>query len=319
MIDKTLRLASYNEYKKHRLASWFLSFFVIACILLFVILSFLYPGVLLLVTPLLILPMVFASYMTHLTLTYGQELTFNTVFKSFISFYQIPNNGTFRYWVSILKYLIATLILEFVFGVVASVICYSFEPEGFKEMINIFYNAYLENVFVTDLNELFGEYYSVFVLFNNIVTISTSLVSGLYIFYLLTLNSLSFYLRLNLKQANNQFIDLVFKNALKKHKNVIRNNFLNLEWPIFILFIVGSIIGAVITLFYSSVADMVILNATTVGILSTFFFLPFHFANMEVLFKRYEMCFLDSIKEVTESLFKRFGGSSYENPDEKDK
>jgi hypothetical protein len=157
------------------------------------------------------------------------------------------------------------------------------------------------------------------VLFNNIVTISTSLVSGLYIFYLLTLNSLSFYLRLNLKQANNQFIDLVFKNALKKDKNVIRNNFLNLEWPIFILFIAGSTIGAVITLFYSSVADMVILNATVVGILSTFFFLPFHFANMEVLFKRYEMCFLNSIKEVTESLFKRFGGSSYENPDEKDK
>ena len=112
------------------------------------------------------------------------------------------------------------MILESVFGVVASIICYSFEPEGFKEMINIFYSAYLENVFVTDLSELFGEYYSVFVLFNNIVTISTSLVSGLYIFYLLTINSLSFYLRLNLKQANNQFIDLVFKNALKKHKNV---------------------------------------------------------------------------------------------------
>ena len=317
MIDKTLRRESYNEYKKHRLSSWFLSFFLVAVVTLLIVLSSTFSGIILIVAPLLIFPMVFAAYLSHLGFSHDLDLTFGGFFKFFVTFFKNPNNGTFRYWISVLKYLICTLILEALFCFVGCIVCASLDIDIFKQMIETYLEVSQTSILIENTAEVFGDSYNMFVLFNKIVTIPTTLISGLFIFYLLLLNSLSVYLRLKIKQSNNQFINLVFKHALKKDNHVIRNNFINLEWPIFILFIIGATIGAVVSLFLTSNIDFIILNGFVLGSLSTFFFLPFHFANMEVLYKRYETHFLNSVSEVTVSLFSKFGKfENYEKPKE---
>lgn len=307
MIDKTLRRAGYNEYKKHRLASWFLSFFLIVVVTMLLVLSFSFTGIIIFIAPIIIFPIVFAAYLSHLGFSHDADLTFKNFFRFFAMYFRVPNNGCFRYWVSLLKFLIATLILETVFTSVAVLICMSLDIDMFIKMMTTYYEASKEALIISNPVDLFGDAYDTFLLFNNIVTIPTALLAGLFIFYLLTFNSLSIYLRLKIRQSNNQFIDLVFKHALKKENHVIRNNFLNLEWPIFVLFIIGATTGSLVSLIFTSNADFIILNGITIGSLSTFFFLPFHFANMEVLFKRYEPYFLNSVSEVSVSLFSKFG------------
>ena len=315
MIDKTLRRESYNEYKKHIFSSWILSFFLIVVIGALITLSFLYEGSILLITPLLIFPIIFASYLAHLGFSRNYELTFKSFCKYFVLFFKSPNNGTFKFLTSLLKYFVCTLILEAVFSSVAAIICLSLDYEGFIKMAFTFYEASMNNFIISNPAEVFEETYSLYELFTNITTISTTITAGIYMFYVLLLNSLSFYLRVNIRQANNQMVNLVFKHALKKDRHVIRNNFLNLEWPILILFIIGNVAGALFTLIFTQSPDSIIMNATITGTLSTFFFLPFHFTNMEVLYKRFEPLFINSVNEVSYSLF----GETHQSSEEKEK
>jgi hypothetical protein len=257
--------------------------------------------------PFVILPFFFACYMLHLGLSYGSELTFGGLTRFFLLYFKRPFNGCFSAIKAIIRYIIASLLFEVLFGFVAYLICVSINSGSFYAMIETLMEVVtsIEEP-VVDVKDALGENYWMYTLFMDISTIPTAIASFIYFVYAIVFSSGSIYLRAKFRNINGRFLTMVYKFTTKNVARKYKRDFFSLEWPLFLLMIIGGGLGAYLPiLIYGSSALSVIFGIAGSLILSMFY-LPFHFANMEVLFNKYEESFKIGINEITQSMINNF-------------
>lgn len=305
-MAKELFKKSIESYKKHPLTSWILAIFCGLVLSGLVILCMLDTLLLIVVVPFILLPFLFACYMLHLGLGYDSTLTLTNFFKFFGMFFKRPFNGSFNFFRSLLKYLIASLICEALFGLVAYIVCVSINEAMFYQMFNTFMELVLSSEGIVDLQLALGDSYTMYLIFMNVSTIPASIVAFIYFVYNIVFYSGTIYLRASLRKLNGRFIDMVFKYTHKEIAKTYKKDFIALEWPLFVLLVVGAIVGSLIPLLFTSDTMIITLSGVAGGLLLMTFYLPFHFSNMETLYSKYEDSFKYGITSLTEKLMNDF-------------
>lgn len=320
---KDLARKSYESYKSHKLTSWILGLFCGLVLTGLVILCMIDTLLLIIIVPFVLLPFLFACHMLHLSLSYEQTLTLSSFGRFFTMYFRHPFRGVFNFFQSLLRYVIASLICEAVFGLVSYIVCVSIDQSSFYQMINTFMELMMSSEGVSDLKVALGDNYSMYLIFMNVSTIPASIVSFIYFVYTIDFNANMIYLRAALKNLHPKFVNLIFKHTYKEVAPSFKKDFISLEWPLFLLMVVGASIGGVLPLLFTSDTVILTLSGVAGGLLLGSFYLPFHFANLETLYKKYEDSYKFSATTLTEKIMKdfasKFGKQDEEQGDNEEK
>lgn len=304
---KKLFSKSLSIYKSHPLVSWILAIFCGLVISGLTVLCVIDTIMVLFLLPFVILPFFFACYMLHLGLSYGNELTIGGFSRFFLLYFKKPFNGCFSAIKALIRYLIASLLFEVLFGLIAYIICVSIDSGSFYAMIEAFMEVMtsIEEP-AADIKVVLGENYWMYNLFMDISTIPTAIASFIYFVYVIFYNSGSIYLRAKFRNINGRFLAMVFKFTTKNVAKTYKKDFFSIEWPLFLLMVIGGGLGAYLPILIYGNSALSIIFGIAGSLILSMFYLPFHFANMEVLFNKYEDSFKTGINEITQSMINNF-------------
>lgn len=281
MTLKETRSKAFEIYKKHRMNSWILSIICclfISAVLLFGILSEIFYIIL---VPFVILPFLFACFVSHVGLSRKDELSARELFGYYGLYYNTPFFRSFSIIRSLLKALLVELIVS---GVVLGV-CFAIysRSETFTVTINEILEQWTNNAITNEsLQQLLDANDSEVGNYINLTT-SISFLFGAFAFILFSLReSITIYIRLNIR--NIPLAHQIARTAIKGNSKKFNKLFFGLNWPFLLIVIAGMVGGVILSIkvFNTYINSGVIALSVSVMLSSTF--LPFFFANNEATF-----------------------------------
>lgn len=294
MKIKDAFLRSKEIYRAHPLNSWVLGISLALFIAAVVAIDFIYPGLFYLFIPLLVLPFLFAFMMLNYSLSIKDEVSAKNTFRLFGIYFTRPFRSSFRVILSFFK----MIIVQFVFTLVLfGILYFSYSGyygdvfnENFTGLINTFtnqttmstsaYNTAIEGYLSANGNMLQNFTYA--------LIIPSDFVAVIVFCFLISIESFSIYARLSLPQSTQVFVRTSVKRAIKKQKNNFYGSYLALNWPLFVLLVVGMIGGSLAMLFLFNNVNYASIVGVICGFILTSFFLPFYFNNMQSLYSLLE-------------------------------
>ena len=292
----------------------------VLCGLFFVLLtafSILDEMILVIAVPVLALPFLFASHISCYLLSIGEPIRLRAFFHYFVSFFRPQFRGSFRGITSFLKSLA-------VYGILMIIIYFSFY---------LIYRQQYGELFLNSVNELVSQYLAGASYDELLVALKAN--DGLLLTFMMyvsalplpfaiatfmgfiSFNSISLYYRANINNGTPSLMRLAIANAYSRYRRSMRKDWFKLNWLIVVLPLVGSALSSLIYFFV--VKDPLylppILNAG--AFIPYIFFLPFYFANMEVLYIRYENVFKEGNKMAIEAFLERIQTSIELSEEEK--
>lgn len=298
---------SKKYYLAHPLNSWVLG---ITCAIFFAALygfDLAIPGLNYIIIPLIGIPFLFASILTHFQLKMNNEVRTRNFFRYFAVYFTSPFQSSFRVLISFFK----SLVINAVFTIVLFIIIYLFFTNNYGDTFNDNFVGFFQTITDTSLttatySELIQGYLSannnMLYVFFNLIFIPSSFISCLFFMYFISLESFSIFVRLSAPQNPPALIRAALKEAIKKQGKSFYGTYLGLNWPLFLLFIIGFVGGLTISLqligdatFASSIAMMSGLGLTSL-------FAPFYFSNMEAIYSFLDKDVLTISKKLTRQM-----------------
>ncbi len=297
---------SKKYYKAHPLNSWVLG---ITCAIFFAALygfDLALPGLNYIVIPLLGIPFLFASILTHFQLKMNNEVRTRNFFRFFAVYFTRPFRSSFRVLISFFK----SIVVDAFFTIVLFIIIYLFFTNNYGDTFNNNFVGFFETITdasltTTAYNDAVQGYLSannnMLYVFFNLIFIPSSFISCLAFLYFISLESFSIFVRLNAPQNPPVFIRVALKEAIKKQGKSFYGTYLGLNWPLFLLFIIGFVGGLTISLQFNGDATFASSIAMMAGLGLTSFFVPFYFNNMEAIYS-----FIDKdVRTISKNLTKQ--------------
>ncbi len=317
-MKESLRVASFSRFKSNISSYVAVGIMCGLFLILAATLSFIDVGLFVLMIPIIILPIMFASHIACYYLEAQQPITMGALFRYYAGFYQPQFRSSFR---GIRAFLIS---LAFYFGgmVLFYVIFYSiFQSVYGATFIESFSNlakTYLyEEMSYEDLINVLNENDGLLLTFFTYVSSMPLPFAILWFIYSISSSSISIYYRSNIRAVSNSLIRLALNNTFLKIKKAYLKDWFSLNWPILALSFLGAVVGAILSIF-------IFKNITYLGaficlgsVLFIVFFLPFYFSNMEVIYHRYEAYFRDGNKAAIEMIISRIQSNIELSEDER--
>ena len=264
------------------------------------------------------LPIIFASQIACYYLKANQPITISAVVRYQLGFFRPQFRSSFK--------AIKSFLLALAFYAGSCIVSYL--------VLYAIYNHLYGETFVNGLANLIKCYTSTTFSseeFANILTENNNLLLTFFIYvsalplpvgiiYFLcsiSYNSLSIYYRNNMMSAAPSLIRLAVNNTYVLRGRSMRKDWLKLNWPIIFLSLLGSILGAVVASLIMKNANYLSAFIILGSVILLFFYLPFYFPAMEVLFERYESAFMDGNKEAIHAIISRIQNSIELSEDEK--
>lgn len=283
--------AAKNKYLSHPLLSWILG---VACALLFCVL--LIPNLIdtivgVFLIPFIGLPFLFSIIVMHYRIKDNVEISASNSFRHFALYFTFQFRSSFSVLMSFLK----TLIFELVFSIVMFIIVYAcfknFVPSFNDELMSFWdYLTQYANMEITIeqffeiINTQFYASDSSLYRFLIWILLPSYFVSILFFTYLISIESLSIFAKFQLKQTNPSFVRACLKGAIKEHKKEFYGSYFGLNWPLFVLMIIGFVLGSLISFRFTTDYDIVMVIGASSGFALLSFFLPFYLNNMESIY-----------------------------------
>lgn len=306
MQRSSLKQIAINNYKSNALASWILGIstgFLIAAI---ISIDIIVPCISLITFPLLILPILFSSTLQHVFFKANQQVTFKSSIKSFSLYFNRKYSGSFSYLFNFLKSLIVFFVTEMVVSTIASSILTLVNSDfvqAAEDLYNLIYSS--ESYSYSDLMNALHANGNILYIYIGISLGPALFLAIIFLIYNLSRYSIMIYYRMRSRDMNKNFVRSVYNFSLRGHRREAFKNYMSLNWPLFVLLVVGLIGGGIGGYFVSdsifSILSFALLGA---AVLSTFF-LPFYFSNQEALFEIQSPSLISGTKEVMEMLLKR--------------
>lgn len=297
---------SKKYYSAHRLNSWVLG---ITCAIFFAALygfDLVLPGLNYIVIPVLGIPFFFASILSHFQLKMTNEVRTRNFFRFFAVYFTRPFRSSFRVLVSFFK----SLMIDVVFSILLFIIVYLFFTNNYGDAFNDNFVGFFSTIGDTSLtatayNDAIQGYLSannnMLYVFFNLIFIPSSFLSSLSFIYFISLESFSVFVRLNTPQNPPVYIRVALKEAIKKQGRSFYGTYLGLNWPLFLLFIIGFVGGLTISLQFISDVTLASSIAMMSGLGLLSLFVPFYFNNMEAIYS-----FLDKdVHTISKNLTKQ--------------
>mgnify|MGYP004449253897 FL=1 len=320
MTVKQARSLALSKYKKHKLNSWIVG---IACGLFsaaVISLNFLFEEISLLTVPLLVLPFVFACCVFDVGYQDGLDLTFTNFLRAFLSYFKNPFHGSFNVMRSFFK---SALIFLICFLVSSWICFYVFQNIYGNEFLDL-YAQIVEYLYAgeTDMEIIDSIFLSNNGLLMNFIltTIAGPLyLSIMFFVYMTSKNSVSIYLRLKMPKSNSTMVGNVFRRTYLRYREDFRKLYWGLNWPYYLLLLIGFIAGGLLIGFISWDPFRSITCGAMIGFGMTSFFYPFFFSNNLVIHEFLEPRYLDSFDDIIKEIIHRVEVFNDLSPEEKEK
>lgn len=319
-MKESLRVASLNRFKKNPSSYIAVGIFCGLFLVLATTLSFLDISFTILAIPLLVFPFLFSSHVACYYLEANQPVTISAVSRYFFGFFRPQFRGSFRG----LKAFFTSLPVYFGAMIVTFIFCYGIFKniygdvfaEAFSKTIKVYssYSASYDDLMVV-MNENDGMLLTFFV-YVSTIPIPIAL---LWFIYSVSFSSISIYYRLNIRSGAAPLIRLAINATYSYSRRNMRADWFKLNWPVLALSLLGSIVGGLIAGFLINDITFFPLIVSLGGVILLFFFLPFYFANMEVIYNRYISSFKNGNKMAIESVLSRIQTSIDLSEEEKKK
>ena len=317
-MKTSLNQLSFDKFKKNVVSYIAIGLMCGLFLVLVAMLSLISDFLVLAVTPLVVLPIIFASHIACYYIKADQPITISAIFRYYVGFFRPQFRSSFK---GIKSFLLA---LAFYSG--ASFLCFI--------ALYLVYRANYGEVFTTSFATLLKNYLSDEFTYENLVNALSENGNLLLTFFICMFSlplpvgilyfigstsyaSLSIYYRNNMMTAAPALLRLAINNTYSAHGRKIRRDWFILNWPLLVLSLIGSVAGAMISIFI--IKDLSYLSVSVIlgSVALLFFYLPFYFPRMETLFERYENAFLDGNKKAIGMIIARIQNSIDLTDDEK--
>ena len=314
-----LRVASFSRLKQNTSSYILVSVMCGLFLILAATLAFLDVLLFILVIPLIVLPILFASHIACYYLEANQPITVSAIFRYYAGFYRPQFRGSFR---GIRAFLLS---LAFYFGgmVICYVVFYSIFQQlygaTFAESFSNLAKAYmLEEMTYEDLIAILNDNDGMLLTFFSYVSSMPLALAIPWFIYSITSSSISVYYRSNIVTPSTSLIRLAINNTFLKIKKSYYRDWFSLNWPIIALSLLGATTGILLTILLFKNVTYLGASICVGSVLFVMFFLPFYFSNMEVLYHRYEPYFKDGNKAAVEMILRRIQNSIELSEEEKE-
>lgn len=291
-----------NTYARHPLNSWAIGIvcglFIAALSLITLLSSDLY----ILIVPVLAIPFFFSFIMLHYNLDVKNRVTAKDAFSFFALYFVSPFRSSFRVIASFFKTLLIELVVYFVlFGIMylsfSSIFGTTF-TDNFAQLTTAISDMSNPNTYFTNIDAVMAKDNNMLLNLFYACLIPSSLLSVIIFFLFSSFSSFSIFFRLRIIDGSSAFIRMSMKNALKKKKWALYRHYFALNWPLFVLIIIGMVGGSLITLFLGYNGNIAITIGVSSGFVLSSLFFPFYFCNMQSLYTSYESDFLAASNEL---------------------
>ena len=272
--------------------------------------SFIDGFIFLLTIPLFALPFIFASFIACYYLEVNQPINVSSFFRYYFGYFRPQFRGSFRairaFLLSIAFYFGSLFITYFIFYAIFQ---NSYGPI-FVESLNDLIDKYISNEYTYEdlYNALTLDDGLLLTFFTYMVSFSI-IPSIIYFISAILYASLSIYYRVNVRSAVPSLVKLAINCTYSRYRRSIRKDWLKLNWPLYVLPLIGAAIGSVIYFLVVKNIDFLAAIIIISSVAPLLFFLPFYFANMEVLYHRYENAFKEGNQVAVETILARIQNS----------
>ena len=295
-----------SEYYRHSPVScWILGLTSGVLVAAIIALDLLVPCISFLTIPFLIVPILFSAQVQHVMLKTEATITVTSSLRTFGLYYKRDFFGTFSLIFNFFKSLVVFLVLETTISMAASTIFVILNPQ-FEASINSLYQLLYSYEFTYEdiINQLNANYYLI-LKFLSICIIPSVFIALIFFIYNLSRYSLMVYYKMHLRRTDSRFAKLVYQFAMRGRRIEMLRNYLSLQWPLYLLLVIGFAGGSVFGyFFYYDILKMIGFGLVGGALLGAFF-LPFYFSNMQALYDMYAGLYDAVTKEVTTSLIGR--------------
>ena len=310
-MKNSLRNISFNKFKTNPTSYLAVGIMCGLFLLLVMVLAFIDPAILIIAVPLLALPFIFASHVACYYLQVNQQISLTAYARYFMGFFHSQFRGSFRGLISLLKSLgfyVATLIVA---GITFYLIYKANYGETFVTSFNTLAFNYINNSEFTyeELIALLTQNDNMLLTFIVYISAVAIPLSMLAFIYYISFSSLSIYYRANVAFGAAALLKMSVGNTFARHRSEMRKDWFLLNWPMLALSFAGMIGFAILDLLLFKRIDLLPTFVIVGGVSLLMFYLPFYFANMETIYKKYEMNFKEGNQEAIETILRRIQSS----------
>ena len=278
---------SFTNFRKNWVNSTVLGlicgFFLASLFLLNILLG----GIGTLLVLLLGLPFLFACLMTNRSLKYNGQVSFKSLYIYGLLFWHKPFSSTFRFWMSLLW----TILVNIVVSALLATICYFIfqnEPhfvdnlKALAEAVNN--NSSIETIYSImerDNNQLYRYVCA--------SSVPGSAIQLVVFTHFILLSQPSMYHRARFPQLHPVAHKMIFKNAIRDNRGTYLKYYYGLNFPLFILLLIGAGLGAYIGYLLYGYSSGTMIGISHAGaILLASLYLPIVFHNQEAIYDEFE-------------------------------
>ena len=320
MKSRDLMAISMENYRKNGFISHVIFLLLSLFAAAFLLLCLFYVDLFLIIVPLIAIPIFFACQVIVILLRDESYLSLGGFFNCFKNYFTPKFASTFRVIRSALFSLAVYLVFAIVYGIIINLSFYNTNFLGYYDIANEMAQLLLSGS--ADVEYLISNYYSFF----NSLLIYTN-VPSLFVFaivfsYHICSNSVGLFDRLNNPNDVGRLNKEVHLSLRKKYSREFNWMFIKLNWPLFLLFLLGFAGGVSIGYFWLETYNGVFTIGIVLAIVASFgLYGPFFLANNETIYKMFEDRYKEEkillkgkISESLEDLIKKM---EEENDDEK--
>ena len=302
MARSSLKQHAFEYYKNAPVASWILGLTTGIVIAAFVALDLLLPALSFFIFPFLIIPILFSTTLQFISIKTNQQVTMMTSLRGFGLYFRRDFFGSFSYLSALLKAIFTFLVTELMISSIVSFAFMSFFPE-FNETVLSFYELLQsEETQLESLNAMFTSESGLMFIYFCIVFFPSMCVAIVYFIYNISRSSIMIYYRLHVRAGNSRLIRYIYNDARRRNMGRMIRDYLSLNWPLYLLIVLGFGGGAVGGYFWQH--DLMTMFACSVigaAFLTSFFF-PFYFNNQQAFYDYYVNEFKISTENVSQML-----------------
>lgn len=301
-MDKKLIKTREEIFKKCPAIFWEVSLFLVIFAIAMVALDSLIPGLSVIIFGVLFFPLLYSTFMTLYTIKFGGTVTVKSTYAISISYFKRNSFGCFRILRCLLFALLADVLAAIVFSIaldnIFTSIYGSVFTDSFQQLIDLYYSGDIEALNSFLLSDNCAAFY-----LDSVTSFSLTIGIAFFIFEI-SYNSPNVYLCANIPNATAAFSTTVFKNFLRRNSRSYRKDFWSLNWPMFVLLLIGMTLGYVLAIALDIDFTYGLPISTMFGLVCLIPFAPFFFAGMEALFAKYNEKMRKASADLTQSFLR---------------
>ena len=272
----------------------------------FISVGLLWITLILVIIPLIVLPLFFSFQRAVVIMRNENEtLSFRMIMEGFGLYYQERFNSNF----GVVRTLLWGLLVYFISAVVTNIVInLSFYYTNFMNYY-YFFNGLMEEIKTLNLDNL-NAYLENYRTLLNVIDVSTVLpplfITTMFALYSMSKSSISIFLRFSNIKYPGRFLTAIHQKMIKDNKGTFLKRYWSLNWPLYLLFIMGMGVGGYLGYLYRYDADVIYVFGLMGGVLISFLLYgPIYIANKEAIY----ISFIEEYKKVDEDIKKEFANS----------